>query len=106
MEMVELSVSDHAELGALERFLRAVVPESEIRRSAGTPGPGEQGALDWVTIVASSSTVATAIRTLPRFLQARKPGLSVDVKVKGTSVSISGANIDEAMRVVDTVLHG
>lgn len=104
IEIAEFSIPDHAELAALARFLGLAVPGLQVERSAGRPGPGQQGALDWVTIAASSSVISTAIKVLPRFLEARKPGLSVEVKVKGSSVSVSGANLDEAMQVIDRAL--
>jgi len=104
IETAEFWVSEYAELQALEKFLRMTVSDADVRRVAGSAGPGQQGFLDWVAVLGSSNVIAAAIKTLPRFLQARKPGLSVTVKVKNTSVAVSGANIDEVMRVLDKVL--
>lgn len=103
-QKVEFSVSDHAELSSLERYLRAKLPGTEVTQVSGAPGPGEQGGLPWLEILGSSSVIVTAIKTVPLYLQARKPGLAVNVKVKGTTVSVSGGNVDEVMKVLDKVL--
>ncbi|MGH3405520.1 MAG: effector-associated constant component EACC1 [Streptosporangiaceae bacterium] len=103
-QAVQLAVSDYGELGALERFLRLAAPEAEVLRLPGQPGAGQQGELDLLTLLGTSPVIIAAIRMLPRFLEARKPGLSVRVKVKNTDVEISGASIDEVMRVLDKAL--
>jgi len=104
METAEFCVSEYAELEALEKFLRMTLSDADVRRVPGSPGPGQQGFLDWVAVLGSSNVIVAAIKTLPRFLQTRKPGLSVTVKIKNTSVAVSGANIDEVMRVLGKVL--
>ena len=44
-----------------------------------------------------------AVKTLPEFLRSRRPGLSVTVKTKEKSFSISGRS-DEVMPVLDRLL--
>lgn len=105
METAEFSISDYAELEALYGFLRETAPDTDVKRVAGRPGPGQQGFLDWLAVLGSSQVIVAVITTLPKFLKTRKPGLSVNVKIKNTSVAVSGANIDEVMRILGSVLN-
>jgi hypothetical protein len=103
MTAVELSPSDPAELSALGRFLELAAPDAEVARVAGEPAPGEQGFLDVLRILADSTVLLAAVRTLPEFLRSRRPGLTVTVKAKGKSFSVSGRS-DEVMLVLDRLL--
>lgn len=81
--VAELSVSDYAQLGSLVEYLHLAVPTVQVTRSAGYAGPGEQGALDVLSIAADSSVLVAVVKVLPEFLRSRKPGVTVTVTVKG-----------------------
>jgi tRNA threonylcarbamoyladenosine modification (KEOPS) complex Pcc1 subunit len=81
--VAELSVSDHAQLGSLAEYLHLAVPDVRVTRGAGLAGPGEQGALDVLMIVADSSVLVAVVKVLPEFLRSRKRGVSVTVTVRG-----------------------
>ena len=100
---LELSPSDPAELPSLASFLELMAPDAEVTRVAGRPTAGEQGFLDVLRILADSTVLLAAVKTLPEFLRSRRPGLSVTVKTKEKSFSISGRS-DEVMPVLDRLL--
>lgn len=101
---MDLTVSDPAELGALGEWLRST-PGVRAERRSGTPGPGEQGVLDYLTVIASSTVLATAIQVLPAFLKARRPGLTVVTKVNGEDVTIRADNADEVLPILERLLE-
>jgi membrane-associated two-gene conflict system component 1 (EACC1) len=70
----------------------------------GQPGPGEQGALDALTLVADSTVVAAVINVLPEFLRSRKKSLSITATVNGKRVTVTAANVDEVMPILDRLL--
>jgi len=102
----ELSVSDYAQLGPLADYLRLALPGLRVTRRPGVPGPGEQGALDVLTIVADSSVFVAIVNMLPAFLKSRKSALSVTVTVKDKKLNVTGDNADEVLRVLDRFLDG
>jgi Effector Associated Constant Component 1 len=102
----ELSVSDYSQLGSLADYLRLTAPDARLTRSPGQPGPGEQGALDVLMILADSSVLAAAIKMLPEFLRSRKTSMSITVTAKGKRLTITAANADEMMPVIDRFLDG
>jgi len=103
--LVELSVSDYSQLGSLADYLRLAVPGVQVTRSPGRPGPGEQGALDVLMIVADSSVLAAAFQVLPEFLRSRRKGMSVTAKVKNKTLTVTGDNAEKVMQVVDRFLE-
>lgn len=103
-ERVELIVSDPSELGPLQEFLSWTAPGTDVSRIAGTPGVGEQGALDVLLVLASSSGVVTAIKVLPEFLKARRTGLTITATVKGKPFKMTATNVDEVMPILEKVM--
>jgi membrane-associated two-gene conflict system component 1 (EACC1) len=101
---IELSVSDPAQFGPLEKFLRWAVPDVGVSRVAGRPGLGEQGALDALTVLAGSGGLLAAVRVLPDFLRSRRSGLSVTMVVKGEPVTLTATNIEEVMPILERLL--
>ena len=101
---VELSVSDHSQLGSLQDYLSWAAPAVKVSRIAGRPVAGEQGALDVLAIMASSSTLVAAIKTLPDFLRSRKTSLSITMTAKGKHFSLTTSDADEIMPVLERLL--
>ena len=78
----------------------------DVQRVAGEPEAGEQGALDVVVLVASSSGLVAAIKVLPEFLKSRRTGLSITASVKGESFTLTATNVDEVMPILERLLDG
>lgn len=103
-EHVELQVSDHAQLGALQEYLRLAVPDVRVLRDAGQPGPHEQGALDVLTMLAGGSGLIAAIKVLPEFLRSRRTGVSITMTIKDQPFTLTATNIDEVMPILERLL--
>jgi membrane-associated two-gene conflict system component 1 (EACC1) len=107
---VELSVSDYSQLESLAGYLPLAVPQVPVTRTAGLTGPGEQGALDTLMIAADSSVLVAVVNVLPQFLKSRKRAVSVTLKatVKGRQreMTVTAANVEEVLPVIDRFLRG
>ncbi len=101
---VELIVSDPSQLGPLQGFLSWAAPGTGVSRMAGEPAAGEQGVLDVLVLLASSSGLVTAIKVLPEFLKARKTGLEITATVKGKPFKLTATNVDEVMPILEKIL--
>jgi hypothetical protein len=102
-QSIELSVSDHSEIGALYSRLREL-PDVEVLRTSGQPGPGEQGVLDWLTVLGSSSMLVAAVRTIPDYLRARRSGISVKTTIKGKDFTLTLDNVEDVMPLVERLI--
>ena len=102
-ETCVLSVSDQAELRWLHEWL-ADAPDVRVRQEAGAPAPGEQGALDYVTVLAGSGGLIAAIRMLPAFLRARRPELKVTMTLRGRKFTVDAKNIDEVLPLLEKLI--
>ncbi len=103
-ERVELTVSDPSQLGPLQKFLSWAAPGTGVSRMSGEPGVGEQGVLDVLVLLASSSGLVTAIKVLPEFLKARKTGLTITATVRGKPFKVTATNVDEVMPILEKIL--
>jgi hypothetical protein len=102
--LIELYASDQSQLGSLQSLLSSAVPDAAISRVAGQPAVGEQGSLDILAVLASSSGLVTAVRILPEFLKSRRTALSITTTVKGRPFILKATNIDEVMPVLEKLL--
>lgn len=102
----ELSVSDYSQFDSLVRYLQLAVPEVKVSRDSGRAGPGEQGALDVLTIAADSSVLVAVVNVLPTFLKSRKAAMSITVTVKGRKLTVTADNAKEVLPVLDRFLDG
>lgn len=106
----ELSVSDYSELGRLADFLRLSLPGAPVTRRSGRPGPGQQGALDVLMIIADSSVIAAALKVLPELLRSRKSNISITLKVTGKrekkELTVTADNVEEMLSLLDRFLDG
>jgi len=97
---VELRVSDPAQLSPLSGWLAGAAPV-KVNRVAGRPGPGEQGAVDVLTLLASSSVLATALKVLPEFIRSRRSKFRIEVKItnnkEDVSVTLEASNAEESL---------
>lgn len=104
VDVVELSISDHSELGSLRQLL-ARIPGVDVHQISGSPGPGEQGAFDYLqlatTAAGSGGALVLAIRTIPEFIRSRRRDVSVTVKTGDTEVTITAANAQDAVTLLE-----
>jgi len=106
MVSIELMVSDPAELRSLRSLLERV-PELEVVQRGSEPGPGEQGAWDFLQVIAASGgTLAVAVRVLPEFIRSRRTDVSVTVRKDGQEIVVTAANAEDALRLVDKAVNG
>lgn len=101
---VELAVSDHSQIGLLEGYLGLVAPDAVVTRTPGKTDQGELGTLDVLTIVADSGVLIAVVNSLPAFLQSRKPGVSITVKSKKGTLTVTAKDSSEAAPVLDRFL--
>jgi hypothetical protein len=104
-----LAVSDPSQLSSLRDWLRdwlRTQPGFEVAVVAGTPGPGELGALDVVSVLAGSSgvAVAAAIKTLPDFIRSRRSGFRIETTVHGRPFVLDATNVDDVMPILEQLL--
>jgi hypothetical protein len=103
---LELSVSDQAEFRALREWLGRV-PDLEATPVPGQPGPGRQGAVDVLTILAGSGgALSVAITTLPAFIRSRRSNLTITLREGERELTIRADNIPDAKDIVDWVFRG
>jgi hypothetical protein len=104
MLRVEIVVSDLSEFRSLREWM-ARVPAVQVEQTAGTPEPGEQGAWDVLTILASSGgAMAVAVRSLPEFIRSRRSDLTITVRRDGTEVTLKASNVDEVAPIIEKLL--
>jgi len=107
---IQLNVSDQSRLGHLQAYLSWAAPDASALRVAGRPRAGEQGALDTLMIAADSSVLVAVVNVLPQFLKSRKRAVSVTLKatVKGRQreMTVTAANVEEVLPVIDRFLRG
>jgi hypothetical protein len=97
---MELAVSDQGEFLALRDWLRGQ-PGVEVKVTAGTPGPGELGALEVLTVLAGSSGLVTAIKTLPEFIRSRREGLRIETTFKGEKFILEATNVQDVLAIME-----
>jgi hypothetical protein len=102
-DRVELAVSNPADLSSLRDWLRAQ-PDVEVRLASGVPAPGELGVADVVTVLASSSGVVAAIKTLPAFLRARSPKLRIEATIRQRRFTLDATNVEDVLPIIERLL--
>lgn len=102
-EGIDLAVSDPAQLSSLREWLRGL-PDVRVELTAGVPATGELGVVEVVTVLAGSTGLVAAVRTLPDFLRARRSDLRIETTVKGQPFVLDAKNIDEILPVLERLL--
>jgi Effector Associated Constant Component 1 len=101
---VELSVSDHSQLGSLQQFLNLTLGFSVVR-VPGEPGAGEQGTLDVLAILAGGgSSLVAVVKVLPEFLRSRRTDLSIMMTVRGKPFTLTATNAEEVIPLLERLL--
>ncbi len=100
---IALTVCDQAQLLALRDWMRDQ-PGVDVAIVHGMLEPGELGALDVLIVVAGSSGVVGAVKTLPDFIRSRRSGFRIETTVKGQPFVLDATNIDEVMPLLERLL--
>jgi hypothetical protein len=101
---VDIGPNDHSQLAPLHEYLRLAAPGVRTTRASAQPSPGEQGALDILTLVASSGSLIAAIKVLPDFLRSRRSSVSITITAREKQLTLTATNIDEVMPVLEKLL--
>ena len=103
---LSLVISDQSQLRFLEASLRDF-PGLDVARVQSTPAAGQLGVGEVIEVVASSSGLVAAIRTLPDFLKARRSDVKITCSVEHqpVTVEITNANIEEILPTLERMLH-
>jgi Effector Associated Constant Component 1 len=100
---IGLAVSDPAQLSALRDWLRGR-PEVEVALVAGRPQPGELGSLDVLSVLAGSSGLVAALKTLPDFIRARRSDFRIETTVRGKKFVLDAKNADDVLPILERLL--
>ncbi|WP_432893034.1 effector-associated constant component EACC1 [Kribbella sp. CA-245084] len=100
----DVEVSDQAELRALREWLQAAGPGVQVVQQASVPEAGQQGALDYLSVLAGSAGLVAAIRVLPEYLRSRRSTITLRVKMKGQDFSITAENVTDVMPVLERLV--
>lgn len=103
MNRVDLVVSDPSQVTSLRDWLRGQ-PGATVTTQPGIPGPGELGALDVVTVLAGSSGLVAAIKTLPEFIRSRRSNVRIEATIRGHSFTLDATNVEDVMPIVEKLL--
>lgn len=91
---IEMTVRDRSQLRGLRGWMRGQ-RGVDVTVTAGTPGAGELGVLDVLSVVGGSGGVlATAIATLPDFIRARRSNFRIEMTIDGQLFVLDGTNLD------------
>jgi hypothetical protein len=74
---------------------------------ARSPAPrsrASKGALDYVTVIASSGGLIAAMRMLPAFVRARRPELKVTMTLGDKKFTIDAKSVDEVLPVLEKLV--
>jgi Effector Associated Constant Component 1 len=102
---IMLSVSDQAQLSSLVTWLEQT-KRVQVVRTPGTPGAGEQGALDVLTVLGSSQVLITAITILPDFIRAKRSDFTVTATLNGEKYSLNAKNVKDVTETMKRILNG
>jgi hypothetical protein len=102
-DAIELAVSDPSQLSSLRDWMRGQ-SDVEVTVAPGTPGWGELGVVDVLAVLAGSSGVVAAIKTLPDFIRSRRSGFRIETTVAGKQFILEATNVDEVLPILERLL--
>lgn len=101
-EEISVAVSDPAQLAALREWLRQT--PATVRITPGTPGAGELGAADLISVLAGSSGLVAAVRMLPDFVRSRRSNFRIETTIRGEKFVIDATNAHDVLPVIEKLL--
>jgi len=102
-DSIELTVSDPSQMLLLRDWLRGQ-PGTDVAVTPGQPQQGELGALDVLVVLASSTGVLGALKTLPEFIRSRRSGFRIEMTVRGERFVLEATNVEEVMPILERLL--
>ncbi|MEV0487157.1 hypothetical protein AB0I69_41980 [Streptomyces sp. NPDC050508] len=96
---IELAVSDPSSLSSLHNLMRGQ-SGVDVAMAPPTPGPGELGSLEVLVVLASSTGVVGAIKTLPDFIRSRRANFRIETTVKGQPFVLDATNADDQVMAI------
>jgi hypothetical protein len=103
--MLTLLPSDPAELTALRNWLETMA-RVRVEQVAGPPGSGEQGAIDYLEVIAGSGGLIAAIKVLPEFLRARRSSFRIRTRLRdGREFELDADNVGDLQPVLEQLLR-
>lgn len=96
-------ISEHSEFSSLREWMRSQ-PGVQVAVVAGKPEHGELGALDVLTLLASSAGAVAAVRTLPDFIRSRRSGIRVETTIRGQRFVLDATNVEEILPLLERLL--
>lgn len=100
---IGLGLSDPSQLALLRTWLENV-PGAEVAIEPGTIALGELGGMDVLTVLAGSSGLVAAIKTLPEFIRSRRTGFRITTTIRGQSFTLDVSNVDDVLPVLERLL--
>ncbi|MEV6926623.1 hypothetical protein AB0M46_19270 [Dactylosporangium sp. NPDC051485] len=100
---LELAISDPTQASHLRDWIRDQ-PGVRVTTRPGTPDPGELGALGVLVLLASSSGLVAAIKTLPEFLRSRRSGVRIETTYRGEPFVLDATNVDDVLPLLKRLL--
>lgn len=116
---IEFETANPADLTALRKWLVSQQPGLDTRQGPQThtvrqrwfqmgrrprTASGELGVAEVLTVLASSSVLGTAIKTLPEFMRSRRSGIRIEATVRGRKVSVDATNVGETLPILKKLL--
>jgi hypothetical protein len=106
-EEVILAVSDEAQIAALRQWLTQPHDGDAgltVVRKPARPAEGELGALDVLVVLASSTGLVAAVKTLPEFFRSRRATVRIETVIRGQAFIIDATNVDDVLTILLRVL--
>lgn len=103
-EQIELGVSDLSQLPLLRDWLRAQSGVN-VAVTHTAPGPGEQGTIDVLTVLASSSGLVAVIKTLPDFIRSRRSDFRLETTIRGEKLVLDATNVEDVAVLLERLLQ-
>lgn len=91
---IVLSVSDQSQLSSLVSWVEAT-QLVQVQRTSGTPGAGQQGALDSLTLRGGSEALAAALKLLPDFMRAKRADFTMTATMDGAAYFLDLKNVTD-----------
>jgi hypothetical protein len=101
---LEFELSQASAISSFERWIDDT-PMTQVRRVARPPSLHEQGAVDILAAVASSSSIVALIRILPEFIRSRRSNVNVTIRVGDREATIGIENVKDAPAIIASLLE-
>ncbi|MBM9507933.1 effector-associated constant component EACC1 [Actinacidiphila acididurans] len=96
MESISLTPSDPSQARSLSEWLVAA-GQVRVERVPARPAPGQQGALDVLTVLAATPSLVAAVKMLPEFIRTRRSDFRIEGTVGGEKFVLDVTNADKEL---------